>query len=285
MQLKKQIYLVKNSQLPQSEKYQAPKIALVIPAFNEEENILKVVAEVQKFRKQRPRWNIKAIIINDGSTDGTAEVLEKVAFKNKIDFISLPLNLGIGRAVQTGFLVAARWGADVTLQLDGDGQHPADQIPAIVCPILAGRADVVVGSRYLPGAGGNVSSVFRRIGTGFFSFWLKLLVGIKISDTTSGFRAFCQDAVQLLSIHYGDDYPEVEAYIPLARKKFKITEVPVSMRVRARGASSITFLRSIYYMIKVAISTLIERVRYLPVLKKKAKSSRIRIVRSKGNGL
>src|SRR6185437_11513413 len=119
--------------------------------------------------------------------------------------VDLPLNLGIGRAVQAGFKYAVFWGADVALQLDGDGQHPAFEIPHIVEPILLGKADVVVGSRYVEGAGGNVSNSLRQAGTLFFSWLLKMTVGLDIADTTSGFRAFSTDATEFLARCYPDD--------------------------------------------------------------------------------
>ncbi len=243
----------------------APKIAIVIPAYNEAKNLEKVLDELQKLRKARPRWRILPIIINDGSTDHSKELLERVGPLYEAYSVHLPLNLGIGSAVQTGFQCAVRWGADVTLQLDGDGQHPALEIPNLVCPILAKRADVVVGSRYIKGAGGNVSSSMRQWGTYFFSRLLKVLVGINVRDTTSGFRAFSADATDFLARYYPDDYPEVEAYVPLARHDFTISEVPVKMRPRSHGASSITPIRSLYYMIKVAIATMMDTIRPIPI--------------------
>ena len=245
-----------------------PKIAIVIPAFNEEKNIESVLIEIQKLRAQQTGWRILPVIVNDGSSDQTEKVLQRLCPIYEAQAINLPLNLGIGRAVQTGFRFATAWGADVTLQLDGDGQHPPEQIPSIVEPILSGKFDVVVGSRYLAGAGGNVSSSLRQAGTIFFSCLLKILVGVKISDTTSGFRAFDRESADFISRYYPDDYPEVEAYVPLVRRKFRITEVPVSMRVRSRGKSSITPIRSLYYMVKVAFASIIDVIRPLPVRNK-----------------
>lgn len=241
-----------------------PRVAVVIPAFNEERNISLVLGEIERLRAERPRWEILPIVVNDGSTDQTEKVLERIALQMGAIYVTLPVNLGIGRAVQTGFMYAVRWGADVALQLDGDGQHPTSQIPEIVGPVLAGRADVVVGSRYVRGAGGNVSTSLRQVGTWFFSRLLRLLVGIDVADTTSGFRAFSREASDFISRYYPDDYPEVEAYVPLARRGFKILEVPVSMRQRTRGISSITPLRSVYYMVKVAFASVIDVIRPLP---------------------
>lgn len=243
---------------------QVPKIAIVIPCYNEEENIIPVLDEIRALRVARPRWEIIPIIVNDGSTDRTDWVLNKIAPEYSAHVITLPLNLGIGRAVQSGFKYAVRIGADVSLQLDGDGQHPTHEIPLIVCPILAGQSDVVVGSRYAKGAGGNVSSSLRQAGTWFFSRLLKTLVNVEITDATSGFRAFSSEATDFLARYYPDDYPEVEAYVPLARREFRINEVPVHMRVRAHGTSSITPFKSVYYMVKVAFATILDVIRPLP---------------------
>ncbi len=237
---------------------------MVIPAFNEERNIEHVLAEIDRLRVARPRWTILPIVVNDGSSDRTEAVLNSIAPRYRAAVVSLPLNLGIGRAVQAGFRYAVRWDADVTLQLDGDGQHPAELIPAIAAPVIAGTADVVIGSRYVEGAGGNVSSSLRQAGTWFFSRLLRVLVGAKIQDTTSGFRAFSYEAAEFVSRYYPDDYPEPEAYVPLARRGFSFREVPVTMRPRLRGASSITALRSVYYMVKVAFASIIDVVRALP---------------------
>lgn len=245
-----------------------PRVAVVIPAFNEERNIESVLQEIHQLRSSYPNWEIIPIVVNDGSSDQTEKVLHEVGARYGAKTISLPINLGIGRAVQTGFRYAVQLGADVTLQLDGDGQHPAEQIPSIVLPVLSGKADVVVGSRYVKGAGGNVSSTLRQAGTLFFSKLLQILVGVRILDTTSGFRAFNAEATEFLSRYYPDDYPEVEAYVPLARQKFQISEVPVTMRPRTRGSSSITPIRSVYYMVKVAFATMIDVIRPLPKRRK-----------------
>lgn len=250
--------------LIQSAPSSRPRVAVVIPAYNEERNIERVLIEVQQLRAQRPGWEILPIVINDGSTDNTDGLLRELSPRYQAQHVTLPLNLGIGRAVQTGFQFAADWGADVTLQLDGDGQHPAEQIPLIVEPILCGESDVVIGSRYVTGAGGNVSSSLRQMGTLFFSWLLRCLVGVRVLDTTSGFRAFCHEATDFLARYYPDDYPEPQAYVPLARRKFRISEVAVTMRARAHGRSSITPMRSIYYMVKVAFATTIDVMRKLP---------------------
>lgn len=241
------------------------KIAVLIPAYNEARNIESVLQEIFKLRENQPDWQILPIVINDGSSDQTEKVLERATHQYRAYAIHFPLNLGIGCAVRAGLKHAASWGAEIALQLDGDGQHPADQIPVLVNPILDHHYDVTVGSRYIRGAGGNVSTTARQLGTLFFSKLLKILVGFEIKDTTSGFRAFNRQAIEYLAQCYPDDYPEVEAYVLLARKQFKILEIPVRMRPRIRGKSSITPIRCAYYMIKVAFAALISRVRELPL--------------------
>lgn len=247
-----------------TESVRRPRVAIVIPAFNEEKNIENVLREIQALKISHREWDFSPIVVNDGSSDRTEQILAKIAGFYGAHVITLPLNLGIGRSVQTGLKFAIRLDADVTIQLDGDGQHPAKQIPHLVGPILRREADVAIGSRYLPGASGNVSTSLRQAGTRFFSVLLRLLVGVQIKDATSGFRAFSYEATEFLSRYYPDDYPEVEAYVPLARRGFKITECAIQMRPRLGGNSSITPIRSFYYMVKVAFATAIDVLRPLP---------------------
>lgn len=242
-----------------------PTVGVVIPAYNEERNIESVLAEVRAVAERFPNWWVVPIVVNDGSTDRTAWVLDRVREEYGAKVIHLPVNLGIGGAVQAGLQRAAELGADVALQLDGDGQHPAEEIPRLVEPILAGRADVVVGSRYVEGAGGNVSTGLREFGTRYFSVLLRWVAGVQVRDTTSGFRAFGPEALDFLARYYPDDYPEVETYVPLVRRGFRIVEIPVTMRKREGGVSSITPVRSLYYMVKVSFATVIDRVRNLPL--------------------
>lgn len=241
------------------------KIAILIPAYNEAKSIESVLQEVFNLSVTQPEWEILPIVVNDGSSDTTEKVLKRVAHRYGAYVIHFPLNLGIGCAIQAGLKVAVKWGAEIALQLDGDGQHPAEQIPAIVQPVLNLQCDVTVGSRYLQGAGGNVSTSARQIGTLFFSILLKMLVGVEIKDTTSGFRAFNRRAMEYLAHCYPDDYPEVEAYVLLSRKQMTILEIPVRMRPRTQGRSSITPMRCAYYMVKVAFAAIMGLVRELPL--------------------
>ena len=258
-------------------------IALVIPAYNEAENILHVLRDVRQFQKNYPHWQVLPIVVNDGSTDHTEEVLlQNHAEHPEVKIISLPCRLGIGVAVKSGFRYALNLGANAVLQIDGDGQHPPSEIPKLVCPLLEGQADVVVGSRYVQGAGGIVSTIYRRAGTWFFSKLLRLLVGVKIEDCTSGFRAFTRESADFLYQNYGDEYPEVSAYVPLVKGGFRVLEVPVKMKIRIRGRSSITPLRTLYYVFYVSLETILDRVR--PVLHKtlKKKHNLTRVDRLKG---
>lgn len=252
-----------------------PLVGIVVPAFNEERNIVPLLNEIEALRARMSTWEILVIVVNDGSADRTDWVLSREIMKReKVRAIMLPFNLGIGRAVQAGIRYAVQLGADVVLQLDGDGQHPPDAVPLLVKPVLLGKADVVVGSRYVTGAGGNVSSRLRQWGTVFFSWLLYSLTGVRVRDTTSGFRAFGFEAADFIARYYPDDYPEAEAYVPLIRSGFRILEVPVEMRRRERGFSSITPLKSAYYMVKVAFASIIDIARSLP-----ARRVRMRIER------
>jgi glycosyltransferase involved in cell wall biosynthesis len=252
-----------------------PRVAVVIPAFNEEHSILRVLKEVRNLAERWPCWEFRAFIVNDGSTDRTEMLLNETMDEHSAQVIHLPLNLGIGRAVQAGFRMALRWGSDVTLQLDGVGQHPTDRIPDLVRPILEGQAEVVVGSRYVKGAGGNVSTRLRQLGTWFFSRLLRMLVGTRVEDVTSGFRAFSYEATDFLARHYSDDYPEVQAYVPLAKKRFLIREVGVKMSPRQSGRSSITMIWSAYYVLKVVFATLIDTMRPLPPIRSRRSRRKI----------
>jgi glycosyltransferase involved in cell wall biosynthesis len=238
-----------------------PRLAIVIPAFNEERNLERVLLEVQALATAQPAWEMIPVVVNDGSTDATPSLLANLAPRFGVHYVTLPVNLGIGRAVQTGFRHALALGADAVVQLDGDGQHPAPEIPRLLAPIAAGEAEVSIGSRYVPDAGGNVSSRMRELGTAFFSALIRVLVGLRVRDTTSGFRAYARRSAEFIADHYPDDYPEVEVLVPLARRGFRVREVPVTMRARAGGRSSLTPGRSLYYMLKVAFAAVIDSLR------------------------
>jgi len=224
-----------------------PRILIIIPAYNEAENISRVIAEV---REHQP--DAKLVVINDCSTDDT----EAAVIGTGETVISLPYNLGIGGAVQTGLMYARDKEFDIALQVDGDGQHVANEIEKIIAPITANDADVVIGSRFL-GVGEFKSTFSRRIGIKIISLFNFMLTGVRITDSTSGFRAYDKAAIAFLAAHYPQDYPEPVAIIELFRNGFRIKEVPALMREREAGTSSIGPLGSVYYMIKVIIANLI----------------------------
>lgn len=225
---------------------------VIVPAFNEETNLphlLTLLAEETPFAD--------VLVVNDGSKDRTGEV---AASFPGVHVINLPCNLGIGGAVQTGFKYAARAGYRVALQVDGDGQHKPSEIMSLIEPVLKSEADMVIGSRFLTVKSFR-SSFARRIGIVIFAFVNSLLIGQRITDNTSGFRAYSRKAIAFLAWHYPADYPEPETVIILAKNGFKLLEIPVEMQERQGGTSSITPLKSIYYMAKVLLAILMSACR------------------------
>jgi len=174
-----------------------------------------------------------------------------------VNVIDLPYNVGIGGAMQTGFLYALREGYDAAIQFDGDGQHHADQIDKILKPWLSKSADLVVGSRFLSDAG-FTSSVQRRIGSKILSFVVSLIAGQRITDTTSGFRVYGRNTLEFFSENYPEDYPEVEAFVLAHKKGLRIVEVPSEIGPRTGGKSSITFTQAVYYMVKVMLAIFVD---------------------------
>jgi glycosyltransferase involved in cell wall biosynthesis len=225
---------------------------VIIPAYNEEENLGVVLSAV---RAEAPDFDI--VVVNDGSTDDTSAVARSFPGVRVID---LPENIGIGGAVQTGFLFARKHGCGLAVQVDGDGQHKPSEIAKIVGPVRAGEADVIIGSRFLDEAR-YPGSLFRRAGIAVFQLVNRLLLGERITDSTSGFRAFNRRAIEVLSETYPDDYPEPEAIYILRKRGLRVREVPVEMKSRAGGKSSITLGRSLYYMVKVNLAILVLTLR------------------------
>jgi len=224
------------------------KILVIVPAYSEECCIQGVIEDL---RENFPQGDI--LVVNDGSTDMTSEIAKALGVK----VIDLPYNVGIGGAMQTGFLYALREGYDAALQFDGDGQHHADQIEKILKPFLSNSADLVVGSRFLSDAG-FTSSVQRRIGSKILSFVVSLIAGQRITDTTSGFRVYGRNTLEFFSENYPEDYPEVEAFVLAHKKGLRIVEVPSEIGPRTGGKSSITFTQAIYYMVKVMLAIFVD---------------------------
>ncbi len=226
------------------------KTLIIIPAFNEQDNIEKLLDELTK---NYPQYDY--VVINDCSTDGTAYILKQYG----ANYINLPINLGIGGGVQTGYLYAFQNNYDIAVQMDGDGQHLPEYLSNIIEPIEKGEADAVVGSRFINNEGFQ-SSFMRRFGIVILSTIIKLLTGMKIIDVTSGFRAVNRKAIALFAQNYAQDYPEPEALVVSAMHGLKTVEVPVIMQERLGGKSSINGFKSAYYMIKVSLALLFARI-------------------------
>jgi glycosyltransferase involved in cell wall biosynthesis len=217
---------------------------VIVPAFNEARSIAGVLAAV---RAARP--GVDVCVVDDGSSDGTAEL----AAREGAIVLRNPVNLGIGGAVQAGYLYAREHGYDAAVQLDGDGQHDPAFLDALLAPLREGGADVVVGSRFL-GEGTFRSTRVRRAGIRYLSWFLRLRCGARVTDATSGFRAANRRAIELFARSYPPDYPEPEAIAVATRAGLRVAEVPVRMTERRHGTSSITWLRTIYYLVKVSLA-------------------------------
>lgn len=227
------------------------KILIIVPAYNEEANIGKFIKNLQEHIND----DTDILIINDCSTDNTKEILQK----NNYNFLDLPINLGIGGAVQAGYTFAKEYGYDIAIQMDGDGQHKPEYINKLVEPIIDGSADITIGSRFkeTKDTKGFKSSFMRRLGIKYLSTLIYLFTNKKIYDVTSGFRAVNRRYIALYANQYAQDYPEPEAIVTALRNGAKVVEIPVIMQERLGGKSSINFLRSIYYMVKVSMAIFI----------------------------
>lgn len=227
------------------------KKLVIIPAFNEEECILQTIKDIQE---NAPEFDY--IVINDCSRDSTLEICKK----NHIHVLNLPINLGIGGAVQTGYVYAYNNHYDIAVQFDGDGQHDAKYLRIMAETMEKEQADMVIGSRFIEKRGFQ-SYLFRRLGIRFFSVMLQFFFGQKITDATSGLRMCNRRVIELFVNDYPRDYPEPETAARLLRKKYKVVEIPVVMRERAGGVSSIAIKNAVYYMVKVSLAIFIERLR------------------------
>jgi len=226
------------------------KVLLIIPAYNEQENILQVCNEIKSYSDE-----LEYVVINDGSKDNTLKILQE----NNLNHVNLVHNLGIGGAVQTGYKYAYENGYDIAIQFDGDGQHDINCIADICEPIIKGQANLCIGTRYLDKNSSEFQSTFmRRLGANIISFFIKLFCKKKITDPTSGFRAADKVVIEQFAKNYPTEYPEPESTVTLLRKGYKVIEVPVSMKERQGGESSIRFFKTADYMIKVVIAIIIE---------------------------
>jgi glycosyltransferase involved in cell wall biosynthesis len=223
-------------------------ILIIIPAYNEEASLPGVI---QDLRSHAPA--VDMIVVNDGSRDATSRLARDLGVK----VLDLPFNLGIGGAVQAGYLYALKNGYDVAVQFDGDGQHMAVDLKKLLEPLGAGRADMTIGSRFLS-PGEYRTPFFRKLGISIFSFVLSRVLGSRVTDSTSGFRAANRRVIEFFAWAYPDDYPEVESLVLLHKMNMRMEEVAVDMRERTGGKSSITPIRSIYYMAKVLMAIFID---------------------------
>ncbi len=221
-------------------------ILVIIPVYNEERNIAHVIYGI---KRAAPFADI--LVVNDGSFDATADV----ARCSGAGVLDLPFNLGIGGAVQAGIQFAHAHGYPFVARMDGDGQHNPEDIPRLLRVVMQGRANVAIGSRFCPGQESYRPPLARRLGIRYFSTMVSLMVGCRVYDTTSGFQCMDRHAIRYFARYYPQDYPEVEAHILMKKFGLKIAEIPVTMRPRRSGVSSIDLLRSIYYAIKVTLAT------------------------------
>lgn len=235
------------------------KCLIIIPAYNEAENIEKVVDNlISNF----PQFDY--IIINDGSNDNTKEICREKQYH----VLNLPINMGIGGAVQTGYRYARDNEYEAAVQIDGDGQHDVAYLEGMLEVLEKGQADAVIGSRFVDKEGFQ-SSRLRRVGIRFLSNLGKLLTGVKVKDITSGYRVVNRRFIEIFAEDYPADYPEPEALVIVAVHGGKIVEYPVIMRERENGESSITLKKSIYYMCKVTLAMSIRRLSFGVRRKKK----------------
>lgn len=228
------------------------KKLVIIPAYNEEKSIQSVILSVKRWH---PEMDI--VVVNDGSRDRTSAAAKATGQAHVID---LPVNLGIGGAVQTGYLFAHRHDYDIAIQIDADGQHDPAELDKIIDSIERGEADCCVGSRFLRNTEYR-QTFFRKLGIRFFSWMIHWTVGKRIMDPTSGFRAVNKKIINVFAHYYPDDYPEVEAVVLLERLGYRVKETSVQMHHRSAGKSSITPFKSVYYMIKVSLAVLMTRIR------------------------
>ncbi len=224
------------------------KMLVVIPAYNEEKNIPGVIGDLRRHAS-----GADIVVVNDGSSDGTSQCARALGVK----VLNLPVNLGIGGAMQAGYHYANRHDYDIAVQFDADGQHQAGEIEKLLGPLAAGESDMVVGSRFLI-PGGYRAGFARKAGMRIFSSLVSVILGMRVTDTTSGFRAVNRRVIEYYTRQYPEDYPEVEALVLVHKQGMRIREVPVVMRERTSGRSSITPVRPAYYMVKVMLAVFVD---------------------------
>ena len=230
-------------------------LVAIVPAWNEAGAIGAVVDEILAFDP-----GADVVVVDDASSDETADV----AAQHGATVLRLPFNVGIGGAVQTGLRYARDEGYALAVRLDGDGQHDASELGKLIAPIRAGGADLVIGSRFVDPSGSYRPPLARRLGIRVFARLVSLLGRQEVTDTTSGFSAMNRTGIELFAVEYPHDYPEVEATLVALRSGLRLAQVQVEMRERQAGASSITFVRSLYYIVKVMLALLVASLRRYP---------------------
>ena len=226
------------------------KNIIIIPAYNESGNIENTIKDIKQNAK-----GFDYIIVNDCSTDNTLEICRE----NHFNYLNLPINLGIGGAVQAGYRYAYYHGYDTAVQFDGDGQHDALYLSALLEVLEKDEADMAIGSRFIENEGFQ-SSAMRRMGIKFFTRLIKILTGKRITDPTSGMRMVNRKLIKEFTFSYPKDYPEPESVVTVMCRGYRAKEVPVKMRSRSEGESSISMSKSVYYMIKVSMAIIIARI-------------------------
>jgi glycosyltransferase involved in cell wall biosynthesis len=231
---------------------------IVMPAYNEEEALPRTVAALNQLSD-----GFEILVVNDGSTDLTGIVADRLTSRLPIHVLHLPVNSGIGVAVQSGYRFAARRGGyEYVIQFDADGQHDAGAVATMVERCRHDGLDLCVGSRFLdPERGGFRSTALRRVGIRFFARLISALSGTRVTDPTSGLRCAGPRAWRRFAEHYPEDYPEPESLFWCARNGLRVGEVPVTMFERQGGVSSIRRLRTAYYMTKVTMAIVFDRLR------------------------
>jgi hypothetical protein len=232
---------------------ESQEIAILVPAYNEEAALPGTLDELKREFEAN-----QIVVINDGSEDATSEAARRAGVR----VLDMPSNMGIGVTMQAGYMFALRKGFEYAVQCDADGQHRPDEIPLLTREMESSGADMVIGSRFVDRNAAGFKSLFlRRQAIRFFSGWINLLTGFKVHDATSGFRLINRRLMEIFAGEYPFDYPEPESIILAARRRLKVVEVPVAMRRRQGGVSSIGFLTGIYYMVKVTLGLVLTRLR------------------------
>lgn len=233
------------------------KILLIIPAYNEEENILNTYTTIQEYNeKNNTEYNV--IVINDGSKDNT----ENILIENDIPHIELVHNLGIGGAVQTGYKYAYQKDYDIAIQFDGDGQHDVNYVKDIIQPLIDEKCNMSIGSRFLDSTSSEFKSTrARQVGIKLISSFIKFFTKVKLYDVTSGFRATDKKLIKKFAFDYPVEYPEPVSTAQILKEGYKVSEVAVSMNERAGGVSSIRAWKNVYYMLNVLLSIVVIGIR------------------------